>query len=192
MRDLGPLVRLQIQRSALKTGAKPDRRYSPAPILSVERLWVTPAGVLGAAVDGAWLVDVHHRDHPASRNEDGGHGVSVGFTGHYDRMRGRFGDRITPGCAGENLLAGADGVVALEDLRDGLVVVGADGAERQRLRVLEVARPCRPFTGWALGQQVDPEVLKDSLQFLDVGMRGYYCVAEGVAEIAVGDRLFAL
>jgi hypothetical protein len=55
-----------------------------------------------------------------------------------------------------------------------------------------VARPCRPFTGWALGQQVDPEVLKDSLQFLDVGMRGYYCVAEGVAEIAVGDRLFAL
>jgi hypothetical protein len=72
------------------------------------------------------------------------------------------------------------------------VVGGAAGAPRLRLRVLEVARPCRPFTGWALGRQVEPEVLKDSLQFLDVGMRGYYCVAEGVAEIAVGDRLFAL
>ena len=192
MRDIGPIVRLQIQRSALKTGAKPDRRYSPAPLLSVERLWVTPAGVLGAGPDGAWLVDVHHRDHPASRHSDGGNGVSVGFTGHYDRMRDRFGERLTTGCAGENLIAGAGGVVGPEDVRDGLAVLGPDGTERLRLRVLEVARPCRPFTGWALGRQVEPEALKEALQFLDGGTRGYYCVAEGSAEIAVGDRLFAL
>jgi hypothetical protein len=43
-----------------------------------------------------------------------------------------------------------------------------------------------------LGRQVESEVLKESLQFLDGGMRGYYCVAEGSTEIALGDRLFAL
>jgi len=192
MREIGPIVRLQIQRSALKTGAKPDRTFSPAPLLPVERLWVTPAGVLGAGPDGSWLVDVHHRDHPASRNEDGGHGVSVGFTAHYDRMQERFGERITLGCAGENLIAGAAGVLSHDDLLHGLAVLGPDGTEHLRLRVLEVARPCRPFTGWALGRQVEPAVLKESLQFLDGGMRGYYCVAAGSAEIAVGDLLFAL
>lgn len=192
MREIGPIVRLQIQRSALKTGAKPDRTYSPAPLLPVERLWVTAAGVLGAGPDGTWLVDVHHRDHPASRNAEGGNGVSVGFTAHYDRMRERFGERITPGCAGENLIADAPGAFSYDDLRHGLAIRAPDGAERLRLRVLEVAKPCRPFTGWALGRQVEPDVLKESLRFLDGGMRGFYCVAEGTGEIAVGDRLFAL
>jgi hypothetical protein len=192
MHDLGPIVRLQIQRSTLKTGDKPNRFYSPAPLLAVERLWVTPGGALGLAADGSWIVDVHHRDHPRSRNEDGGHGISVGFVAHYARMRERFGAGITPGCAGENLIAEGAGVLTYDDVRHGLVVVGPDGAARLRIRVLEVARPCRPFTGWALGRQVEAEVLKESLQFLDGGMRGYYCVAEGVAEITIGDRLFAL
>jgi hypothetical protein len=192
MHEIGPIVRLQIQRSALKTGAKPDRTYSPAPLLPVERLWVAPAGVLGSGPDGSWVVDVHHRDHPATRNADGGHGVSVGFTAHYDRMRERFGERITPGCAGENLIVDAPGMWSYDDLRHGLTVRGRDGAERLQLRVLEVARPCRPFTGWALGRRVEPDVLQESLRFLDGGMRGFYCVAEGTGEIAVGDRLIAL
>lgn len=192
MREVGPIVRLQIQRSTLKTGVKPDRTYSPAPLLPVERLWVTPAGVLGSGPDGSWLVDVHHRDHPASRNENGGNGVSVGFTAHYDRMRERFGKGITLGCAGENLIAQAPGVLSYDDLRHGLAVRGPDGAERLRLRVLEVAKPCRPFTGWALGRQVEPDVLKDGLRFLDGGMRGFYCVAEGTGEIVIGDVLVVL
>jgi hypothetical protein len=192
MHELGPIVRLQIQRSALKTGEKPNRTYSPAPLLAVERLWVTPAGAFGLAPDGSWIVDVHHQHHPRSRNEDGGHGISVGFTGHYDRMRERFGARVTPGCAGENLIAEARGVLAYDDVRHGLAVVSPEGAERLRIRVLEVARPCRPFTGWALERAVDAEVLKEGLRFLDDGMRGYYCVAEGTAEITIGDRMFVL
>src|SRR2546425_6533822 len=36
-----------------------------------------------------------------------------------------------------------------------------------------VAHPCRPFSGWALGGMVEPEVLKETLQFLDDGMRGF-------------------
>jgi len=74
MREVGTIVRLQIQRSSLKTGEKPNRRYDPVPLLAVERLAVSPDGVLGQS-DGGWLVDVHHRAHPHTKNEDGLHGV---------------------------------------------------------------------------------------------------------------------
>jgi len=189
MRDVGAIVRLQIQRSSLKTGEKPLRRYDPAPLLSVERLAVTPDGVLGLVDGGAWLVDVHHRAHPQTTNEDGLHGVSVGFTAHYDAMRARFGDHLTPGCAGENLLAVADRRLGYDELAGGIAVVDRDGRELVRLQVLQVAHPCRPFTGWALGGTVEAQVLKEHLQFLDDGMRGFYCRAAGTGIVAVGDRL---
>jgi hypothetical protein len=192
MRSLGRIVRLQIQRASLKTGERPLRVYDPTPLLAVPRLALGPDGALGAdPVGGAWLVDVHHRAHPATQNADGLHGVSVGFTAHYQAMRERFGERLVPGCAGENVIAETATRVRLEDLAGGLAVVAPDGTERVRLRVLEVARPCRPFTGWALGRAVEPAVLKDSLQFLEDGMRGYYCVAEGTGVVAVGDVLTA-
>jgi MOSC domain-containing protein len=194
MRELGPIIRLQIQRSTLKIGVKPDRHYDPAPLLPVRHLAVSPDGVLGKDGGGGWLVDVHHRTHPATKNEDGLHGVSVGFTSHYDLMRDRFGDRITVGCAGENIIVESEGRITLEILQRGIAVVegGADGVERVRLRVLQVAHPCRPFTGWALGGKVEAEVLKGHLQFLDDGTRGYYCLGEGAGEVEIGDRLVAL
>lgn len=192
MHVIGALSRLQIQRSSLKTGEKPNRRYDPSPIVAVERLWLSPAGALGAGPDGAWLVDVHHRAHPATKNEDGQHGVSVGFSSHYGAMRDRLGERITPGCAGENLLAETDRRYAYEDLRGGLAVVDPGGRELVRLAVLEVAHPCRPFTGWALGGKVEADVLKAHLQFLDDGMRGFYCQAETSGVVSVGDRLVVL
>jgi hypothetical protein len=191
MRELGRLIRLQVQRTTLKTGAKPERRYDPGPILAVERLALSPDGVMGAA-DGAWIVDVHHRAHPATKNEDGLHGVSVGFTGHYAAMRDKFGPRLVTGCAGENLIAETPGRISLDDVQGGLAIVGADGAERARLRVLQVAQPCRPFTGWALGGTVESSVLKEHLQFLEDGMRGFYCTAEGAGVVEVGDVLVAL
>ncbi len=189
MRDVGTIVRLQIQRGSLKTGEKPNRRYDPVPLLAVERLAVSPDGVLGQSDGGGWLVDVHHRAHPHTKNEDGLHGVSVGFTAHYDAMRERFGDRITWGCAGENLLASTTQRLTYEELAGGLLVMGRDGREVVRLEVLQVAHPCRPFTGWALGGTVEAQVLKEHLQFLDDGMRGFYCRATGNGIVAAGDSL---
>src|SRR2546427_4070316 len=112
MRSLGRIVRLQIQRSTLKTGEKPTRVYDPAPILAVPRLAVGRDGVLGEGSDGSWLVDVHHRAHPDTKNEDGAHGVSPGFTSHYALMQQRVGDRIVPGCPGQDFLVGSQGRVA--------------------------------------------------------------------------------
>lgn len=196
MRTIGTITRLQVQRSSLKTGEKPNRTYDPAPLLPVPRLAVTPDGVLGAAADGGWIVDVHHRAHPETKNEDGLHGVSVGFTSHYAAMREHFGDRIVIGCAGENVIVAADRMFTYDELAGGggIAIVAGDGPERVRLNVLQVAHPCRPFTGWALGggEWVEPDVLKAHLQFLDGGTRGFYCVGEGTGTIAVGDRLVLL
>jgi hypothetical protein len=189
MHELGRIVRLQIQRSSLKRGERPHRVYDPAPLLAVERLAVGPDGVFGQAADGAWLVDVHHRHHPQTKNADGEHGVSLGFTGHYTLMRQRFGDRITLGCAGENILVAAERRLALDDLGNELVLCSVEGREIVRLRVLQVAHPCRPFSGWALGGVPESEVLKETLQFLDAGTRGFYCHAVGSGIVAVGDRV---
>lgn len=192
MVELGRLVRLQVQRSSLKTGEKPNRVYDPAPLLDVAELWVTPDGVLGRGPDGAWVVDVHHRAHPETKNADGLHGISVGFTSHYAAMRDRFGDGMALGCAGENLIAETPQHVTLESIAAGLAIVAPDGSERLRCTVLKVAHPCRPFTGWALGRRVDADVLKDSLQFLDDGMRGYRLQAAVAARVLVGDRLMLI
>jgi hypothetical protein len=194
MRTIGTVARLQIQRSSLKTGEKPNRVYDPAPLLPVPRLAVTPDGVLGAAADGGWIVDVHHRAHPETKNEDGLHGVSVGFTSHYAAMRDHFGERIVVGCAGENVIVAADRPFTYDDLAGGVAIVASDGPERVRLKVLQVAHPCRPFTGWALGggERVEPDVLKSHLQFLDGGTRGFYCIGEGTGTVEVGDRLILL
>src|SRR5256885_11074712 len=189
MGGVGEFVGGQPRAIGGRGGENPNRRYDPTPLLTVERLAVTPDGVLGQSDGGAWLVDVHHRAHPQTKNEDGLHGVSVGFTAHYDAMRARFGDHLSPGCAGENLLAVADRRLSYEELAEGIAVVDAAGRELVRLDVLQVAHPCRPVTGWALGGHVEAQVLKEHLQVLDGGMRGGYCRATGTGIVAVGDRL---
>ncbi len=192
MRTIGTITRLQVQRGSLKTGDKPTRLYDPAPLLAVPTLNVTPDGALGGRPGGEWIVDVHHRAHPFTKNEDGLHGISLGFTTHYDAMREHFGDRIEVGCAGENIIASAHQRFTYDELADGVAILAPDGKERVRLRILQVAHPCRPFTGWALGKTVEPEELKKHLQFLDNGMRGFYCVGEGTGTVSVGDAIAVL
>jgi hypothetical protein len=192
MHTIGTITRLQIQRDSLKRGEKPTRVYDPAPLLSVPALNVTPDGALGGTPDGMWIVDVHHRDHPRTKNDDGLHGISLGFTSHYDAMREHFGNRLEMGCAGENIIARADRRFTYEELADGVAILAPDGTERVRLKILEVAHPCRPFTGWALGKTVEPEELKKHLQFLDGGMRGFYCVGEGTGTVSLGDSIAIL
>jgi hypothetical protein len=191
MRTIGTVTRLQIQRGSLKRGEKPTRHYDPAPLLAVAALTVSPDGALGASPEDpeTWIVDVHHRAHPRTKNEDGLHGISLGFTSHYRAMRDHFGERVALGCAGENIIAAAEGRLTYDELAGGVAILAPDGSERVRLKVLQVAHPCRPFTGWALGRQVEPEELKQHLQFLDNGMRGFYCVGEGTGTVSLGDSI---
>ena len=192
MREIGTIVRLQIQRSSLKTGEKPNRVYDPAPILAVDRLALGPDGALGFASDQGWIADIHHRAHPDTKNPEGRNGVSLGFTAHYRAMRDRFGSRIGVGCAGENIIVDTDRRFTLEDLQTGVPILTPDGRELVRLSVLDVAHPCRPFTGWAIGSIVESDALKAHLQFLDGGMRGFYCAGETAGVVSVGDRVAVL
>ena len=191
MRTIGTVARLQIQRGSLKRGEKPARRYDPAPLLSVPALNVSPDGALGASPADAdtWIVDVHHRAHPQTKNEDGLHGISIGFTSHYAAMQEHFGARIAVGCAGENIIAEVDRRLTYDELAAGVAILSPEGTERVRLKVVQVAHPCKPFTGWALGKQVEPAELKEHLQFLDNGMRGFYCQGLGSGTVTVGDLM---
>jgi hypothetical protein len=191
MRILGPIIRLQIQRSPLKIGEKPNRRYDPAPILSVPRLRITTDGAYGLE-NGHEIVDVHNRLHPQTRQENPENALSFGFTGHYAEMRNRFGEHMALGCAGENVIVEVNRRIALESVKDGVVILGADETEKLRLAQIRVAAPCKPFSGFALRHQlVEPAVLKATLQFLDDGTRGFYSVPQvrQAVELQLGDLL---
>ena len=192
MHSIGSIALLQIQRAALKTGEKPQRIYDPAPLLRVTQLAVGSDGVFGLAPGQGWIVDIHHRAHPDSRNLGGQNGLSIGFTTHYGAMRDRLGSRIELGCAGENIIVETTRRFAIADIETGVAILAADGSERLRLSVLDVAHPCRPFTGWALGSTVDGDVFKSHLQFLDGGMRGFLLGGEATGIISVGDRVAVL
>ncbi len=192
-RPLGRVVHLQIQRSKLKLGEKPNRYYDPAPLLAVDELTLTPEGALARTPDGGTLLDIHHAAHPDTRNLDRTNDLLVGFTSHYDSMRDRFGDRLADGCAGENILIETTGRMSLSDLAGGLIIHPAGGGQPARLRVVRHAPPCREFSGYA-SRGTEPEIIKETLQFLDDGLRGFYCALSNPVPVLVtlGDQVLVL
>jgi hypothetical protein len=189
---IGTVVRLQVQESSLKVGVKP-RRYDPAPLRSVPAISLSAAGVVGLAENGESIVDVHHCEHPSSKNRGGENGISLGFTGHYREMRQRFGQHLRDGIAGENILIEVDRQFQVEDLASGVVVEGADERPLE-LRPVIVAAPCVEFSRYALkfpdGARPDATVT-EALRFLDAGMRGFYATYEGEsAVVELGARVF--
>lgn len=192
MTPIGKIVRLQIQRSSLKVGEKPNRVYDPAPLLAVETLTLTPTGAEARLPDGAVLLDVHNARHPDTKNIENENSLSVGFTHHYELIRKQFGEQAPFGCGGENIIVETDRRVELNEVMNGLAIQKADGSRVPLTNVL-VAEPCRPFAGYLLGRFVDGDTLKRSVQFLQNGMRGYYlrlAQTEPVT-VAVGDVLLA-
>jgi len=183
---------LQVQCGPLKIGDRGARRYVTDAILSVPRVRLEPDGVLGLAGEET-ILDAHHRRHPLRKNEDGAHGISIGFTSHYAAMQARFGPHLALGCAGENLIVETDRRVRPEEVAAGLLLLDRQGRLRGRLTNVIVAPPCRPFTGFALGHRtVAPEVFKASLQFLDGGTRGFYATwvgENGPAVVTIGDQV---
>lgn len=171
---IGPIVRLQVQRSSLKLGKRPHRWFAPEPITRAMALRVDGDGVTGIGTHGELIADVHNRTHPQSKFR-GENGVSVGFSSHYARMRERFGDRLTDGIAGENILVQADGVLTEDDLARGLTIATADG--EVTLEQVIVAAPCVEFakfaSGYAPGDKPDRHIT-EAVDFLHRGLRGFY------------------
>ncbi|MBI3362800.1 MAG: hypothetical protein HY023_16995 [Chloroflexi bacterium] len=190
LHHLGRIVRLQIQPARLTLGEKPNRYYDPAGLLAVDEMTLAPRGALACLPDGRAILDVHHADHPQAYRH-GNNALSVGFTTHYDAMRERFGDHIADGCAGENILVETDEKVEMGILRRGLAIRPAGSTSPVWLDEVCVAKPCEPFSRYA-SRAAQSEDVKAALQFLDNGVRGFYCVlaGESAATITVGDEVF--
>jgi hypothetical protein len=190
---LGEIVGLQVQTASLKVGEAPRRRYDPAPIRAVPAIRLDTGGVTGLTDWGEDVEDVHHRDHPASKHRAGTNGVSVLFTGHYGAMRERFGQHLTDGIAGENILVAHDRIVTGHEQAAGLVIE-TSGGQRVRLTRLHVAAPCVEFSRYALrfpdDERPDRSVT-EAVQFLDSGLRGFYAAYEGPpVAISLGDKVY--
>lgn len=183
-----PIVRLQVQTEPLKTGRAPLRRYDPSAIESVHRIEVGPHGVVGLAERLGSVIDVHHTDHPRSRDRKGQGGVSIIGTGDYRRLRERYGDHLTEGMAGETILIDAPDGLAGVDMPAEITVVTADGPII--LTQVRVADPCVEFSRFCLGQEPSPVVddaVRQALIDLDDGARGYRGVATGFGVVGLTD-----
>jgi hypothetical protein len=195
LEPIGRIVRLQVQTAHLKQGTQPRRWYDPAPITDVAVLLLDEGGVTGIASDGSTHHDVHHRDHPISRNR-GDNGISIGFTSHYAVMRDRFGAHISDGVAGENILVDSGTVQTEETLTGTLVIETAAGTVR--LEQIIAAPPCVEFTRFCMRWPPDlrpDRTVTEGLRFLDAGMRGFYAALapdeRTGSGFAIGDMVFS-
>ena len=196
LRKIGVVVRLQIQQESLKRGRSPNRYYDPASLLLVDTLRLSEEGVVGLVdVEGQHapreVLDVHHFGHYDSKNR-GDNDISFNFTSHYARMRERFGKHFEIGCAGENILIETDEEFEVSALDDDVTIKTARG-KTVRLTKVCPAAPCAPFSEYALNGQQKPsrDEMRETLQFLDNGTRGFYAQQPGPPVIiTVGDEVF--
>lgn len=188
---LGTVVRLQVQREALKQGVAPHRWYDPANIVPVPTVRVDADGAVGLTHEDDEVVDVHNARHPRCRDRRGTRGVSVMSSADYDHLRDWHGDHLTDGVAGETITLTGGPPLRDRDLGAGLVVETRGGG----VPLVEVrpATPCVEFTSFVLrrprGAGVDATVLA-TLEALDHGARGFVCAAGAAATIALGDRMY--
>ncbi len=186
---LGTVVRLQVQRSRLTPGPRSARAYDPAPLLEVSALDIGPRGVIGATPQGP-VLDVHHADHPDSRNRGFRNGLSLLPRRHYTRMRQTYGPHLLDGIAGESVLLDAVGPWAETDLAAALELETTDGW--LALTQVLAAPPCVEFSRFCLDDpQADAggQAVQAALEMLDHGLRGFYAMTEGTGRVTVGARL---
>lgn len=192
MSFLGEIARLQLQRQSLMRGTGPARYYDPSPLLAVEELILTPGGACASTPDGGCLVDIHHASHPFSRHR-GMNALSIGFARHYDAMHARFGNNFAFGCAGESIIIdGPAARITLAEVTSGIVIATEQGLVT--LTSVLVAEPCAPFCRYALGSpDASNETIKATLQFLDHGVRGFYCAFTGSGPVTIhrGAKVFS-
>jgi len=184
------IVRLQVQSEPLKTGKAPLRQYDPSAIESVHRLEVTPSGVAGLAEQLGSVLDVHHTDHPMSRDRKGTAGLTLMGTGDYVRLQERYGNHLTEGIAGETILLDAPQGLAGLDLPTAITVHTRRGP--LQLTRVRVADPCVEFSRFCLRQPPEATVNEDVEQALidqAGGARGYRAAAAAFGTIGLGDQV---
>ena len=192
LQPIGPIMRVQVQRSSLKVEGSHEY-YDPTPLLEVDILLLEKGGVAGVTVEGRQYIDIHNERHPESRYH-GTNGISLNFTSHYASMRTRFGTHLVDGIAGENILVETPTVYELKDIMHGLAIQSQEAGAFVYLTNIGIASPCLPFSSYASHVPQSNEQIKEALQFLHHGRRGFYMGLAGPDDthysIRKGDMLF--
>lgn len=196
MRELGKIVRLQVQVDSIKTGTRPLQTYTPDPNLtSVTALRLNPDGVEATDDRGEILPDIHNATHPSTKFK-GDNGISIGFTHHYATMRDRFGDHVSDGIAGENILVETGEQISHDMVENGIVIVSEQG--EMKIGPWVILHPCAPFSKFCLqipGDTKSDRTVTEALKFLEYGLRGFSAVYESdvqPAQICLGDMVYAV
>jgi hypothetical protein len=195
MHLIGTIKTVQIQKSPLKSGEGTNRVYSAAPIAHIHALRLTSRGVIGLDIDDHTIMDVHHIDHPQSRNRGNANGISVGFASSYKRMQVRFQNDLSEGYAGENIIIQQADDFSIDLLHTDLIIECQFTGTCIRLHDLMIAAPCEPFSQFVNQREVRGAELKETLQFLSDGTRGFYATLDlNQVEpvIRPGDKIYAV
>ncbi|GAC1662384.1 MAG: hypothetical protein PVS3B3_33560 [Ktedonobacteraceae bacterium] len=170
MHKIGPITHIQIQPASIKVG-KPEH-YDPTRLFVLDELLLSRSGVVGVVHDGQHIIDVHNANHPETKSR-GDNGFSIGFTSHYESMRCRFGKHIVNACAGENIPIETDTIFSLANLHNGLAIQQTRTGEYIFLTDIQPIVPCLPFSIYAAKRRLAPSEVKETLQFLMHGRRGF-------------------
>ncbi len=184
------ITALQVQRCPVKSGKAPLRRYDPAALVPVPRIQAGSRGVHGITAAGETVLDVHHQDHPQTRDAKGRAGILFMGTGDYVTLRARYGEHVTDGIAGETVLVDAPDGLAHRPMPSTAMIRTTTGD--LPLEQVRVADPCVEFSRFCLQQPpsaVVDDAVRQALIDLDGGARGYRAAAAATASFRVGDLL---
>lgn len=197
LRELGRVKITQVQPSGLIYEVPGGYRYDPSRRVEVSCLMLSARGVEGIDFQDQHMLDIHHADHPDTSN-NGKNGISIGFTSHYRKMRARFGEHMQDGTAGENIIIDTDQEIWLADLGEQVEFNNPETGKVLSLEVIKIAAPCDEFSHFAansLEQRLEAEELKDILQFLGGGRRGFLLKLSGgqaTGYVKPGDVLYSV
>lgn len=186
--ELGKVKLVQVQPSGLivetPTG---DFFYDATRRVEVEKLLITFLGIEATTASGEHVLDIHHINHPdkAYDNDDL---VSIGFTSHYEAMRDRFGNHMVDGSAGENIIIENQQEIWLHDLGSQVVIESAETGRSVYFDVVRFAAPCEEFSHFVADSQnerLPSKKLKETLQFLNNGRRGFLLALSDGQEPAI-------
>jgi MOSC domain-containing protein YiiM len=194
---LGTIKLVQLQPNGLIIEKPSGYFYDESRRVEVDQLLINKKGIEATTPNGEHILDIHHLDHPDKEYDDDDL-VCIGFTSHYDKMRERFGEHMVYGSAGENIIIEFPEQVWLEDLGDKLAIENQDTGQLLVLEQIQVAAPCEEFSHFAAqkqDQRLPTSELKDILQFLSDGRRGFLLVLpEGQEDgfVRPGDKVYVV
>ena len=196
-RGLGTVKLVQLQPHGLIIKTSSGYYYDVNRRVEVDHLLITPLGIETTTVDGVRVLDIHHISHPDKAYDDDDL-VCIGFTSHYEAMRARLGEHMVDGTAGENIIIENDEEVWTADLGRRIAIENQETGHRTLLDFVSHAAPCREFSLFATQSQhtkLPANKLKETLQFLENGRRGFLLVlADGqkTAVVRPGDKVYAV